>query len=110
MSKRRGAEHNWYRLEFEERKRLMHGHGTVGRSFSGRILQLITAATGLSDWEWGVTLLADDPVALKDIVAEMRFDPVSARYADFGPFVTGLLFEPVEALAQAGLADARAAQ
>jgi chlorite dismutase len=37
----------------------------------------------------------------------MRFDPVSARYADFGPFYTGLLLEPAEALARAGLADGR---
>ena len=54
------------------------------------MLQLITGSTGLDDWEWGVTLLADDPVALKEIVYEMRFDPVSADYAEFGPFVTGL--------------------
>jgi chlorite dismutase len=57
----------------------------------------------LDDWEWGVTLLADDPVALKEIVYEMRFDPVSADYAEFGPFVTGLLLEPAEALRRVGL-------
>jgi len=67
------------------------------------VLQLITGSTGLDDWEWGVTLLADDPVALKDIVYEMRFDPVSADYAEFGPFVTGLLLEPAEALRRVGL-------
>ena len=48
------------------------------------------ARPGIDDWEWGVTLLADDPVVLKEIVYEMRFDPVSAEYAEFGPFVTGL--------------------
>ena len=69
----------------------------------GRVLQLITGSTGLDDWEWGVTLLADDPVALKEIVYEMRFDPVSADYAEFGPFVTGLLLEPAEALRRVGL-------
>ena len=69
----------------------MAGHARVGRTYAGRILQLITGSTGLDDWEWGVTLLADDPVALKDIVQEMRFDPVSARYAEFGPFFTGLV-------------------
>jgi hydrogen peroxide-dependent heme synthase len=107
MSKRRTADANWYELPFAERKQLMAGHARVGRQYAGRILQLITGSTGIDDWEWGVTLLADDPVALKDIVAEMRFDPVSARYADFGPFYTGLLLEPAEALARAGLADAR---
>jgi chlorite dismutase len=103
MSKRRTSDANWYELPFEERKRLMGGHARVGRNYSGRILQLITGSTGLDDWEWGVTLLADDPVALKEIVAEMRYDPVSARYADFGPFYTGLLLDPLDALARAGL-------
>jgi chlorite dismutase len=107
MSKRRTADANWYELPFAERKQLMAGHARVGRQYAGRILQLITGSTGIDDWEWGVTLLADDPVALKEIVAEMRFDPVSARYADFGPFYTGLLLEPAEALARAGLADGR---
>ena len=67
------------------------------------MLQLITGATGLDDWEWGVTLLADDPVALKDIVYEMRFDEVSARYAEFGPFFVGLVMEPAAALERAGI-------
>ena len=70
---------NWYELPFDERKQLMAGHARVGRTYAGRVLQLITGSTGLDDWEWGVTLLADDPVALKEIVYEMRFDPVSAR-------------------------------
>ena len=50
-----------------------------------------------------MTLLADDVVALKEIVYEMRFDPVSARYADFGPFFTGLVLPPVDACARVGL-------
>jgi chlorite dismutase len=103
MSKRRATAANWYSLPFAERKRLMAGHARVGRTYAGRVLQLITGSTGLDDWEWGVTLLADDPAALKEIVYEMRFDPVSADYADFGPFVTGLLLEPAEALRRVGL-------
>jgi chlorite dismutase len=106
MSKRRTDDHNWYSLPFADRKQLMGGHARVGRGYAGRVLQLITGSTGLDDWEWGVTLLADDPVALKDIVYEMRFDPASADYADFGPFVTGLLAEPAEALRAAGLPGA----
>jgi hydrogen peroxide-dependent heme synthase len=103
MSKRRVDGANWYSLPFDARKQLMAGHARVGRSYAGRVLQLITGSTGLDDWEWGVTLLADDPVALKEIVYEMRFDPVSAQYADFGPFVTGLLSEPADALLRVGL-------
>jgi peroxiredoxin len=103
MSKRRAPGNNWYALPFDARKQLMAGHARVGRTYAGRVLQLITGSTGLDDWEWGVTLLADDPAALKDIVYEMRFDPVSAEFAEFGPFVTGLLAEPEDALQRAGL-------
>ncbi len=103
MSKRRSGADNWYALPFSARKELMAGHARVGRTYAGRVLQLITGSVGLDDWEWGVTLLADDPVALKEIVYEMRFDEVSTRYAEFGPFVTGLPLEPAEALARVGL-------
>ena len=103
MSKRRNGDDNWFALDFDARKRLMAGHARVGRTYAGRVLQLITGSTGLDDWEWGVTLLADDPVALKEIVYEMRFDEVSARYAEFGPFFTGLVLDPADALARVGL-------
>ena len=103
MSKRRTADDNWFALPFADRKALMAGHARVGRTFAGRVTQLITGSTGIDDWEWGVTLLADDPGALKEIVYEMRFDEVSARYAEFGPFVTGLVLEPAEALRRVGL-------
>lgn len=105
MSKRRAPGANWYELGFDERKQLMGGHARVGREYAGRVLQLITGSTGLDDWEWGVTLLADDPAALKEIVYDMRFDEVSARYAEFGPFVTGLLFDPAATLRRVGLDD-----
>jgi chlorite dismutase len=103
MSKRRAPDANWYELAFDDRKQLMSGHARVGRTFAGRVLQLITGSTGIDDWEWGVTLFADDIVALKDIVYEMRFDPVSARYAEFGPFFTGLVLPAVDACARLGL-------
>ena len=45
----------------------MHGHGAVGRTFAGRIVQLITGSTGLDDWEWGVTLFGVHPDDLKDV-------------------------------------------
>jgi chlorite dismutase len=105
MSKRRSGDDNWYSLEFDERKALMAGHARVGRGYAGRVTQLITGSAGLDDWEWGVTLFADDVAALKEIVYEMRFDEVSARYAEFGPFVTGIVLEPTEALRRVGLAS-----
>jgi chlorite dismutase len=103
MSKRREGSDNWYELPFEERLALMEGHGRIGRTYAGRVLQLITGATGLSDWEWGVTLLADDPKVFKDIVYEMRFDTVSSRYGEFGPFTVGLAAPFTDALQLAGV-------
>jgi chlorite dismutase len=105
MSKRRGPNANWYDLPFDERKRLMAGHARIGRQYAGRVLQLITGSTGIDDWEWGVTLLADDVAALKEIVYEMRFDEVSARFGEFGQFVTGIVLEPAEALRRVGLEE-----
>jgi peroxiredoxin len=98
MSKRRTADHNWYALDFEERRRLMLGHGAVGRTFRGRVLQLVTGSTGLDDWEWGVTLFAPHPDDLKACVYEMRFDEASAHYAEFGPFYSGMVAELDELL------------
>jgi len=103
MSKRRSGDDNWYSLDFAARKELMAGHARVGRTYAGRVVQLITGSTGLDDWEWGVTLFADDPMQLKAIVYEMRFDEVSARYAEFGPFITGLVQEPADALGAVGI-------
>jgi len=96
MSKARGETRNWYALPFEERKRLMAGHGATGRTFAGRVLQLITSATGLDDWEWGVTLFARDLKSLRDVVYEMRFDEGSALYGLFGEFYVGIRLTPAE--------------
>lgn len=91
MSKRRGEIANWYALSYEERETLMRQHGAIGRTFKGRILQLITGSTGLDDWEWGVTLFGVHVDDLKECVYTMRFDEASTRYAEFGPFYTGLV-------------------
>jgi chlorite dismutase len=96
MSKRRSGQDNWYVLDFAARRRLMAGHARVGRKFAGRVSQLITGSTGLDDWEWGVTLMAHQVDALKEIVYEMRFDEVSARYGDFGPFFVNLRLTPAQ--------------
>ena len=103
MSKRRGEEHNWYALDFDARKALMMDHGRSGRTFAGRIVQLITGSTGLDDFEWGVTLFATHPDDLKDCVYTMRFDEASTRYAEFGAFYTGIVGEVDEVAALVGL-------
>ncbi|MEM7589848.1 MAG: hydrogen peroxide-dependent heme synthase, partial [Myxococcota bacterium] len=89
MNKLRQQGSNWYLLPLQERQKLMKEHGMSGRKFAGRVTQMISGAMGLDDWEWGVTLFADNPVTFKQVVATMRFDEVSARYGEFGPFYVG---------------------
>ena len=89
MSKRRDAVQNWYTLTLDERSRLMQAHGLTGRRYAGKVQQVITGAIGLDKWEWGVTLFARDPLEFKKLVTDMRFDEVSAKYAEFGDFYVG---------------------
>jgi peroxiredoxin len=103
MSKRRGETNNWFALDYEARKALMMEHGKSGRTFAGRIVQLITGSTGLDDYEWGVTLFGARPDDLKDCVYTMRFDDASTLYAEFGPFYAGIVGDVDEVAAQVGL-------
>jgi chlorite dismutase len=96
MSKMRSGDQNWYLLPFEARSELMAQHGRSGMKFAGKVSQLITASTGVDNWEWGVTLWARNPLFLKDIVYTMRFDESSARYALFGDFYFGYILPPGE--------------
>lgn len=89
MSKRRGEHENWYNMPLDERRGLMRGHGRLGRKYSDRVIQIIAGSTGLDDWEWSVDLHADDLLVFKKLVYEMRFDPASARFAEFGEFFVG---------------------
>lgn len=97
MSKRRNPEQNWFTLEFDKRKELMEEHGKSGRTFAGRVIQLVTGSAGLDDFEWGVTLFGVHPDDLKEVVYTMRYDEASAVYAEFGAFYVGMV-TPVEEL------------
>ena len=90
MDRRRGENKNWYTLPIEERQRQMNEHGLVGRRYAGEVKQIISGSIGFDDWEWGVTLFADDPLVFKKLIYEMRFDEVSAVYALFGHFYVGV--------------------
>ena len=103
MSKKRVAGDNWFTLDYDTRKALMHEHGTSGRKFAGRVTQVITGSTGIDDYEWGVTLFCEHPDDVKDVVYTMRFDEASARFADFGPFYVGMVADPADALRAIGV-------
>ncbi|PYX99299.1 MAG: heme-dependent peroxidase [Acidobacteria bacterium] len=96
MDRRRGEDKNWYTLPIEERQRQMNEHGLVGRRYAGEVKQIISGSIGFDDWEWGVTLFADDPLVFKRLIYEMRFDEVSAVYALFGTFFVGLRCPPAD--------------
>jgi hydrogen peroxide-dependent heme synthase len=89
MTKRREAHANWYSTPYERRDEMMREHGKTGRTFAGKVVQLITGSTGLDDFEWGVTLFALTPEVVKDVVYTMRFDRGSALYGEFGRFYVG---------------------
>jgi peroxiredoxin len=103
MSKRRGATDNWYTLPYDDREKLMMGHGRTGRTFAGRVVQLVTGSTGIDDFEWGVTLFAVKPDDLKDCVYTMRYDEASSRFAEFGAFYTGMVAPLPEVLRTVGV-------
>ena len=90
MDRKRDEQKNWYTVPFAERQRMMHEHGMIVRRYAEQVRQIITGSIGMDDWEWGVTLFAEDPVVFKKLIYEMRFDEVSADYALFGQFYIGL--------------------
>ncbi len=102
MSKGRDVGANWFELPYDDRHELMMEHGTSGRKFAGRILQVVTGSTGIDDYEWGVTLFGQHPDDLKDVVYTMRYDRASARYGQFGTFYTGMVDDLDEVLARVG--------
>ena len=103
MSKRRNVDQNWFTEPYERRLELMMEHGKSGRTFAGRVLQVVTGSTGIDDHEWGVTLFAQKPDDLKEVVYTMRYDEASAVYAEFGVFITGVVGSLDEVLRAVGL-------
>lgn len=93
MDKRRDGNDNWYMLEMDDRKAMMRSHGMIGRGYAGKVKQIISGSIGFDDYEWAVTLFSDDVLQFKKLIYEMRFDEVSARFAEFGSFFVGTLLD-----------------
>lgn len=94
MNKKRGETINWFTLTPAQRGELMKAHGKTGRKYHGRVTQIVTSSVGLADYDWGVDLFAKQAVDFKKLIYEMRFDEVSAVYAEFGPFYIGIRTAP----------------
>jgi len=93
MDKKRDGDVNWYMLDMDKRKELMRAHGLIGRSYAGKVKQIISGSVGFDDYEWAVTLFSEDVLQFKKLIYEMRFDEVSARYAEFGSFFIGTILD-----------------
>jgi chlorite dismutase/heme-degrading monooxygenase HmoA len=96
MSKRRQPEQNWYDTSYDDRAEHITRHADIGRDYAGEVEQMICSSVGMDDHEWGITLWADDLTNVKDLLNEMRFDPSTSQFADFGAFYVGRRFPPVD--------------
>ena len=77
-------------LTVNERRELMRGVGRIAHTYQGQVTQIVSGSVGLDDWEWQVSLYADDVLVFKKLLYEMRFDPASVLYAEFGPVHVGI--------------------
>jgi chlorite dismutase len=96
MSKRRQPDQNWYDTAFEERAAHIKRHGDIGRGYGSDVNQMICGSIAFDDWEWGITLWSDDMTSIKELLTEMRFDPSTSKFAEFGPFYVGRKFAPTD--------------
>jgi chlorite dismutase len=95
MNRRRSGEDNWYLLPLEDRARLASAQERIERAHPA-VRQVISNSVGFETYECGVDLYADDPVAFKRMLSDVRFEESSARYLDFGPAWSGVQFSSAE--------------
>ena len=90
LGKHRGDGQNSSLPAADQRKALLAAYARLGRRWQDRVFQVITGSSGLDSMEWGITLLSQDTTHIKNLMDEMRFDPVAANFAEFGDFYLGL--------------------
>ena len=71
MAKQRNLTDNWYMLDRQSRGSMMRSHGQIGKKYEDTIKEFTTGAFGMDDWEWGITLMSDDPIQFKKIVNDI---------------------------------------
>ncbi|VDG75477.1 LPXTG-motif cell wall anchor domain-containing protein [Actinobaculum suis] len=83
---------DWYLIDARSRGLMMRDHGAAGQEFSDCVTSTV-AAFGLGDWEWIVSLEADDLARLVDLLRAFRYTE-ARRYVDVDtPFYTGVKVE-----------------
>jgi chlorite dismutase len=66
----------WYKIDFESRRKLMGGHVMIGKKHSSKITQLLLYSYGIDDSEFLVSYETDDLSAFQTLVMELRSDKV----------------------------------
>ena len=87
----------WYRLDHDERQRLMNEHIRVGRKYPNVRLNT-TYCFGLDDYEFIVAFETDDPSEFLDLVQELRETETSSFTLSDTPLYTATGMELPEAL------------
>lgn len=81
--------HGWYRLDLDERRRLMGEHIRVGRQY-GDVRQLLLYAFGLQDQDFVVVYECADPARFSALVHELRATEARGYTARDTPIWTAL--------------------
>ena len=81
--------HDWYRLELDDRRRLMGEHIRVGREY-GDVNQLLLYAFGLQDQDFVVVYECQDLARFSALVHDLRATEARAYTARDTPIVTAL--------------------
>ena len=103
MTKRQGDAHNWVRAALRRPRAADDGPREVGAELRRAGSCSSSPARPASTTTSEVTLFGVHPDDLKACVYTMRYDEASARYAEFGPFVTGMVGTLDEVLSAVGV-------
>jgi chlorite dismutase len=96
VNKRHGGEMDWHAPLAGERREPARMHGPIGYTPQDEVVQIIGAAVGLDNWEWGVSLHSNDVLTFRRLIHEMHYDTHGTRRAEFGPFTLGIRMEPAQ--------------
>jgi chlorite dismutase len=88
----------WYRTDFESRRKLMGGHVMIGKKHSSKITQLLLYSYGIDDSEFLVSYETDDLSAFQTLVMELRSDKVREYTHRDTPIFCCVYREPAETL------------
>jgi peroxiredoxin len=90
--------YEWYLLDDDERRRMLHEHGMAARSFPD-VRANTVSAFALGDYEWILAFEADDLHRIVDLMRELRATDARRHVREELPFYTGTRLPLAELLA-----------